>query len=99
MTKESDIMHEAGRYWVCRTRDTYTVYRTDGFQSIPDSSYPRTADGLSIAIARCEYKARTLHTKALRDAGYSADDAAHYSALLWWMTPTEVQAWIRGRDI
>ena len=62
--RESDIMHEEGNYWVGRQRDAYVVYKT-GFQcSEADSAYARTADGLSIAIARCKYLARTQPAKA-----------------------------------
>lgn len=53
--RESDIMYENGEYWVCRGRGGYTVYETGLTHSTADSSYPRDADGLSIAIARCDY--------------------------------------------
>lgn len=56
--RESDIMHECGGYWVGRDRDSYTVYRIKGYVSYPDSSYNRDEDGLSIAIARCDYLAK-----------------------------------------
>lgn len=56
--KESDIKHEAGAYWVGRNgRRGYTVYRIDGPVSVAESSYASTDDGLSIAIARCNYLA------------------------------------------
>lgn len=55
--RESDIKHENGAYWVGDTRDSYTVYKTGITHSEPDSSYARDADGLSIAIARCNYLA------------------------------------------
>lgn len=55
--RESDIKHENGAYWVCDTRDSYTVYKVCGTHSEPDSSYARDADGLSIAVARCNYLA------------------------------------------
>jgi hypothetical protein len=56
--KESDIMHENGNYWVARERDRYTVYQPGVTHSVSDSSYRKDADGLSIAIARCDYLAR-----------------------------------------
>ena len=58
MTRESDILHEAGAYWVCRDRDAYTVYKNGVTHSTADSAYAKTADGLSIAIARANYLAK-----------------------------------------
>lgn len=59
MTPESSIVHESGDYWVCLVHDQLTVYRCRSTHSVADSSYPATADGRSIAIARCDYLART----------------------------------------
>lgn len=56
--REKDIKHEAGRFWVGDTKDSYTVYAIGCTCSNPDSSYARTEDGLGIAIARCNYLAR-----------------------------------------
>lgn len=58
--KESDIMYEKGRFWVYRDIkcNAYTVYKTGSCASTPDSSYRMDSDGLSIAIARADYKAR-----------------------------------------
>ncbi len=55
---EKDIMHEAGSYWVGRERDSYTVYKIGATHSISDSAYAKTPDGLSIAVARCNYLAK-----------------------------------------
>lgn len=55
---EADIIHENGPYWVGRERKTYTVYFSGDNYSLSDSAYPKTADGLSIAIARCNYLAK-----------------------------------------
>jgi hypothetical protein len=55
---EKDIMHEANGYWVARVDDNYTVFKTGITHSVSDSAYALTADGLSIAIARCNYLAR-----------------------------------------
>lgn len=58
--RESDIVYENGNFWVGKTRrpQSYTVYRTHHTHSLPDSSYDRSPDGLSIAIARCDYLAK-----------------------------------------
>ena len=55
MTKERDIKHENGQYWVLDTKDSYTVMIKGITHSTSESSYTRTDDGLSIAIARCNY--------------------------------------------
>lgn len=59
MTRESDIVHENGRYWVLRDRrrSAYTVYCTGVTHSTADSSYQLDADGLSIAVTRCNWLA------------------------------------------
>jgi hypothetical protein len=54
---ERDIMHEAAGFWVGRERNAYVVYRVSVTHSVSDSAYAKTADGLSIAIARCNYLA------------------------------------------
>jgi hypothetical protein len=64
MVRESDIVHESGDYWVCRGRDCYTVFKAGTTHSTSDSAYSRTADGLSVAIARCDYLARRAKEKA-----------------------------------
>ena len=51
------IMHEAGDFWVCRNPRDYTVYRNGSTHAVADSTYERTPDGLSLAIARCDYLA------------------------------------------
>jgi len=56
--KEKDIKHEAGNYWVADTGKDYTVFKIGITHSTSDSSYHRTSDGLSIAIARCNYLAK-----------------------------------------
>ena len=56
--RESDILHENGDYWVARERKAYVVYRVGLSVSISDSAYPKSPDGLSIAIARCDYLAK-----------------------------------------
>lgn len=57
--RESDIMHEVGNYWVGRYKEkgTYIVFKIGPTHSTSDSAYDLTPDGLSIAIARCDYLA------------------------------------------
>lgn len=62
--KESDIKHENGAYWVADTGDAYTVFQNGVTHSTSDSAYKRNADGLSIAIARCNYLAKRMKQKA-----------------------------------
>jgi hypothetical protein len=56
--KESDIKHEAGRFWVLDHKTGYSVMTAGATHSTADSTYARTPDGLSIAIARANYLAR-----------------------------------------
>jgi hypothetical protein len=56
--KESSIQHEAGRYWVLDHKTGYSVMASGITHSIADSTYARTPDGLSIAIARANYLAK-----------------------------------------
>ena len=63
-TKENQIRHENGNYWVCEDKgEAYTVYKAGITHSKADSSYPHTPDGLSIAIARCNYLAKRERAK------------------------------------
>jgi hypothetical protein len=61
--KESDIVHEKGDYWVAKERTAYTVYKSGATHSVSDSSYSKDADGLSIAIVRCDYLTRRPQRK------------------------------------
>jgi len=65
--RESDIMHEAGAYWVGRQRDAYVVYKAGVTHSVSDSAYARTEDGLSIAKARCDYLVRVAEARRLQE--------------------------------
>ncbi len=58
MIRESDIMHEAGAYWVLRTRGAYEVRKSVGTHSVDVAAFARTEDGLSCAIAYANYKAK-----------------------------------------
>ncbi len=53
--QEKAIKHEAGRYWVCDTGKAYAVMVAGVTHIQSESAYARTDDGLSIAIARCNY--------------------------------------------
>lgn len=70
MPRESDIMHENGDFWVLRERKTYVVCRNVGTHSVTDSAYDRNPDGLSIAIARCDYLAFANPAKTDRSRGF-----------------------------
>ncbi len=57
--KEHDIMHESGDYWVYRDKGVaYAVMKAGIAHSVCDSTYAPTPDGLSIAVARCNYLAK-----------------------------------------
>ena len=53
--RESAIVYETQVCWVRSDRKAYTVFRTGVVASTSDSAYKTTADGLSIAKARCDY--------------------------------------------
>jgi hypothetical protein len=55
---ESQIKHEAGRYWVLDHKTGYSVMASGITHSIANSTYARTPDGLSIAIAYANYLAK-----------------------------------------
>lgn len=57
MTKESDIVHQVGACTVRREKQGYTVYQDGATHATSDSTYALDADGLSIAIARCNHLA------------------------------------------
>lgn len=58
--KEADIAHENGKYWVLKDKqlNAYLVMVTGAVASHSDSAYSLDDDGLSIAIARCNYLAK-----------------------------------------
>ena len=58
MFKESDIMHETGNFWVLKQTRAYTVFEVHGVASYSVQSFAKDADGLSLAIAYCNYKGR-----------------------------------------
>lgn len=58
MTREKDIKHENKHCFVLDEKDSYGVYVSGITHATSDSHYAHTSDGLSIAIARCNYLAR-----------------------------------------
>lgn len=54
MTKEKNIIHENGKFWVLKNKDGYHVMVSGTTHSTSESSY-KTAD---LAIARCDYLAK-----------------------------------------
>lgn len=54
MTRESDIKHENGAFWVCREKAAFTVYKIGATHSTSVCSF---AD-LSLAVAYCDYLAK-----------------------------------------
>lgn len=65
---ERDIMHENGIYWVGRNRrcNALIVYKTGTTHSVSDSAYCNNAKGLSIAIARCNYLAKSDSLRGIK---------------------------------
>lgn len=55
--REKDIIFETdnGISWVLKEKNCYTVMVNRITQSVSDSSYPKTEDGLSIAVIRAKY--------------------------------------------
>lgn len=56
--RERHIVHESGDFWVADQGWAYTVFRNVGCWAVSDASYCRNDDGLSLAIARTNYRAR-----------------------------------------
>lgn len=56
--QEADIKYEQDNYWILDTGTSYAVMLNGVTHSSSDSEYRRDADGLSIAIARCNYLAK-----------------------------------------
>lgn len=64
MTTIKDIKHENGNYWVLDTKDSYTVMKNGITQSSSVQSFKRNDDGLSCAIAYCDFLAKRKSVKA-----------------------------------
>lgn len=65
MIKEKDIKHENGSYWVLDTRDSYTVMKNGITHSTSVQSFKCDSDGLSCAIAYCDFLAKRSTKKAV----------------------------------
>jgi len=65
--KLKDIAYENGGYWVLKDRDAgaLIVFKAGVTHSVSDSAYKLDADGLSLAIARCDYLAGREIARAL----------------------------------
>jgi len=57
--KEEDIMYENTHAWILKTPQGYEVCLHGLCYSVIDSMYSSDQDGLSIAMARCDYIAKT----------------------------------------
>lgn len=57
-TKVEDIKHENGDFWVLDMGDSYAVLKIGVSYSTSNSFYPHNEDGLSIAMAYCDYLAQ-----------------------------------------
>ena len=62
--RAKDIVHENGRRWVLDSPAAYVVMTAGLTHSTSDSAYTRDPDGLSIAVARCDYLARRDEERA-----------------------------------
>ena len=56
--KEKDIKHENGKYWVGLLDNTYTVFKIGITHSVSVQSFKADSDGLSCAIAYCDFLAK-----------------------------------------
>lgn len=63
MLKEKDIKHENGLYWVLDTKDTYTVMKNGITHSTSIQSFKCDIDGLSCAIAYCDFLSKRSNEK------------------------------------
>lgn len=58
--KESDIIHQNGRYWVCNAVSSYDVMRdvTTHSEVVNGGCYAKSDNGKSLAIAYADYLAK-----------------------------------------
>lgn len=54
------IVYENKHFWVYDGKEGYTVYRAGITHSAPISTFKHDRDGLSLAKAYCDYKAKTV---------------------------------------
>lgn len=55
MSREAQIVYSRGVFWVSGAHGQYTVYEDGPTCARADSSYPKTDDGRSLAVARVDY--------------------------------------------
>jgi len=55
------VLHENNGYWVMKSSDGYHVMQPESCYSVTESVYSLDDDGLSIAIARCNYLGNKLN--------------------------------------
>ena len=53
--KEQQIEYQVGPFWVGRFPGHHTVFKDTATHAQPDSTYPNTPEGLSLAKARVDY--------------------------------------------
>lgn len=67
MIKEEDIVYENGNYWVLKSKKGHCYFvmgsSPGNTHSVSDSTYSLDDDGLSIAIARCNWMAKRAKEK------------------------------------
>lgn len=62
--RERHILHEVGDFWVADQGWAFTVFHNVGSWAVSDGSFGHDADGLSLAIARADYRARNTEARA-----------------------------------
>jgi hypothetical protein len=65
MYKEKDILHESGEYWVLResSKNRLHVLKTGLTHSVTLCQFADNSDGLSCAVAYCDYLAKREESK------------------------------------
>lgn len=63
MERESDILHEAGRFWVRKELYAYVVYENGITHAESIQAFQPDTDGLSLAKAYCDYRGGTYDRK------------------------------------
>lgn len=58
MAKESDILHEAGKFWVRKELYAYVVYENGITHAESIQAFPLDTGGLSLAKAYCNYRGK-----------------------------------------
>ncbi len=56
--RESDILFQAGKFWVCRKGKFYVVFKDGNVCASSVAHFPATTDGLSLATAYASYKSK-----------------------------------------